>query len=184
MQSRTKESDLKYTKGQVTQRMVVWILMSRKRRKNQVLEQYLYRSRDPSPSVIDTRGRFDGGKLAIYSYCIENPHIILDRSEADVGFLTRKLLEKEFFILFTNCWTSYINAKWRVLLLLNCCLCMYRTRSMEPARNDPIYYFLGPRRQKAVFQMLHCQQSQPYIQTAKRNPKCFLLKRRDNKRNK
>lgn len=79
MQNRTKESDLKYTKGQVTQRMVVWVLRSRKRRKNQVLEQYLYRSRYPSPSVIDKRGRFDGGKLAIvYSSCIENPHIILD----------------------------------------------------------------------------------------------------------
>jgi hypothetical protein len=84
--------------------MVVWVLMSRKRRKNQVLEQYLYRSRCSSPSVIDKRGRFDGGELAIvYSSCIENPDIILDSSEADVGFLTRKLLEKEFFILFTNC---------------------------------------------------------------------------------
>lgn len=88
-----------------------------------MLEQYLYRSRCSSPSVIDKRGRFDGGELAIvYSSCIENPHIILDSiiaalhntcimhnsiildsSEADVGFLTRKLLEKEFFILFTNC---------------------------------------------------------------------------------
>jgi hypothetical protein len=69
-----------------------------------VLEQYLYRSRCSSPSVIDKRGRFDGGELAIvYSSCIENPDIILDSSEADVGFLTRKLLEKEFFILFTNC---------------------------------------------------------------------------------